>query len=258
MGEFVGVQLPASPLTPITVSNVVFSIKEFEPSFLKDNIRLGRLLHGDKVNISRPYNLPITSWTSFDYAAGHLSAQKFDSGLNVTANGANLSIDISEGYCTRIGAAVDIDSLEPIDVNTPYSAQQLTQIIRPVWRGDAAGTYSVYGTPTTLIDPTKYDNGSGTLQTAAPNTFTNIYIYFFPYRNEETVFHLYGHNDYGSLALAQTAAGTKDDLLIPDDLVSGSLLACVSVKENTTNLTAAISGGDASILSFDKYSRIIK
>ena len=176
-----------------------------------------------------------------------------DSQATVTETDALLSLNISEGTTIRIGAAYDIDNDTSLRcaLNFPNTNEIDRSSMIPAYT-NGAGTGTTTGTPSTQIDPTQYDGGAGSLVATGNNQFINIYVLFFPYHDITTIFHVYGKSDYGTLEIAKAAVASPADLKIQDDISGGVILCAVSVKKETTNLTADLIGGTAFITNTDK------
>lgn len=87
------------------------------------------------------------------------------------------------------------------------------------------------------VNPTQYDDGSGTLATVGANKFTNQAIYFFPASGITVV--QYGDTIYNSLADAQDAIGSMSVLQLDDGLVPSTIRSILSVRNSTTDLSLA-------------------
>ena len=169
----------------------------------------------------------------------------------ISANGANMKIDMAPGIAYRIGAGASIDNLA-----------HYTRLHEPTLESDSQVSFlraynngsdkTKLDSPTTDINPDVYDDGDGTLGTVGNAKWTNKYVLMFPNITEKTVFMLQGKvGTYGSLANAEAALGTNADIEVLEGSDGGVILAGISVKEGTTNLTTAISGGEASITQTD-------
>jgi len=146
-----------------------------------DKIVLGTISHIDQSSIAL-----ITNKQNAVFQSGH---RLFDlinvfgpmkkSGLVVSANGANLSLDRSSGEVFWIGSNYSQDQIDPdLEEITAETAADIARIYR-----DGSGDY-IYDTNSgsfyTVVDPANYDDDSGTLQTVNNNQWTVQRMYMFP------------------------------------------------------------------------------
>jgi hypothetical protein len=122
------------------------------------------------------------------------------SGLTIGANGANLSVNRASGSGFIIGSNYQIDQFDPdriiLSAKTP---SLLCRIYR-----DGSGGYvfdNNSGSYYNNIDPTNYDNGSGTLQTVNNNQWTIQRLYTFPSAPDDIICY-YGTQIYNSQGAA--------------------------------------------------------
>ncbi len=146
-------------------------------------------------------------------------------------NGANLNIDVLGGNAFILGSNFRNDPTLSDIVTLPNSTA-LTFF--KVYRSAGAGLSVIYdGAPTALIDPTQYDDGSGTLQAVASNRWTIQRI--FRSRDGGTVV-AYGQEEFVSKALALEALGSEafqEKVPLPLTVFRGSLV----VSEAATDLS---------------------
>ena len=232
-GEFIGIN---------SNGDVVMSILDFTPDELTTIIRLGRISHFNRTIIDRVYTYRVYYNTDLDlinfvnqFGTTNLS------GNVISANGANMSIDKSQGICYRIGANLETNPENPNFPTTP-SASPIT-ILR-AYR-DGSGNTTIAGTYTTL-DPNYYDDGSGTLQTVGNNKYTIQTVLFFPNNTIYTIFVLYGQEEFPNYDAAYSALSTYSPT-IEDDLSGGNFRAFIILEKGETDLAAAIAAENAFI-----------
>lgn len=93
----------------------------------------------------------------------------------ISANGANLSVNSNGGTIFIPGSNYRVDSESP---DEPVIAAASPVTFVKLYREAAPSTRLLRdGGSVTVIDPTKYDDGSGTLQTLTPNSWTVQTLY---------------------------------------------------------------------------------
>lgn len=183
---------------------------EFSHDDYQSKIIIGTLSHINQTNIAL-----VTNKQNAVYSDHHRLTDLFDlfgpmkkSGLVVSANGTNLSLDRSAGEALGIGLDYQNNKTEPDLVE--ISAETLADIAR-LYR-DGVGDF-VYDTNNlsfySVVDPTKYDNGSGTLQTVNNNQWTIQRLYMFP-NLENVIMAYYGRVIYN--AYSDALSGVQDEV----------------------------------------------
>ncbi|MCP4124620.1 MAG: hypothetical protein GY751_22995, partial [Bacteroidetes bacterium] len=120
------------------------------------------------------------------------------------ANGANMNIDVLGGNAYMIGSNFRTD---PKISNIVTLESDTTVPFQKVYRSAGAGLNVIYdGTATTTVDPSKYDDGSGTLQTTTAGYWTIQRIYR---SRTEATFIAYGQEEFATKALAVEALGSE-------------------------------------------------
>lgn len=229
-GTFVGVNLK----TGIIVQQVV----DFSKDQLEYIARLGRLGHFDRLEINQVFDFPLVAETNLDLAHFVMALGVVrTSGLNIEGNIADLSLKRNVGTTMRIGAGKTRDIQ-----NTPLSPEEIAFDMLPAYC-DGTGN-SIIEASTTQIDTLHFDECAGSLSTLGNNKYGNVYIYFFPYKDGDTTFQLYGHGEYNNIS---QAVGDLANVTIRDDLAGGIVLAAISFKKGITDLPAAILLGEATI-----------
>ncbi len=181
--------------------------------------------------IAAPGNLGYDGITSFaDFINLVIGPANVDGNI-YGPNGANMTIDVIGGNAYILGSNFRTDTTTP-DIVTLASDTALTFI--KMYRSAGAGLSMLYdGAPTTLIDPTQYDDGSGTLQAVGANNWTIQRI--FRSRGSATII-AYGQEVFNTKALALEALGSESFIEkspLPLTLFRGSLV----VSEAATDLS---------------------
>jgi len=133
-------------------------------------------------------------------------------GNDITANGANLSLDRAEGVTYRVGANYPNGYKNPSTITTPIDT---AFTFGKSMRDGSGGFVSVQGTS---LDPNFYDDGSGTLQPVPASSFTIQRVYFFTNGNS---FITYGQVLYESFNAAIN--GIVTECPIVEEQFTGSL-----------------------------------
>ncbi len=219
---------------------LVQSPTEFTPEQRNTIVQIGRLGHFGKTVITGTFDFPWIFETSDNWAmekSGYGTELLF--GAEVSANGANLKIDRSIGNFIRVGAGSTRNA-----INFPQTPAGTQISMIPAYN---SATYEgILGSATTDVDVTHYDDRSGTLQDISTDQYANVYILHFPYKSTVTTMLIYGNKEYNALATAEQGALNKE-YSIPSDITGGVIVASISAKKETTDLTAAIAGGTATI-----------
>jgi len=203
---------------------------------------LNRIILGTISHIDRSTIALVTNKQNVAYDEFHRLYELFDTfgpikkqGLNVSANGANLRLNRSSGEALVIGANYVNDFEEPdtvdLDAQTPA-------VIARIYR-DGFGDF-VYDTNGlsfyTDVDPTKYDDNSGTLQTVNNNQWTIQRLYMFP-NLSNVIMSYYGRVIYNSYAGA--LAGVQDEVFTEAEITAQNavFLGYLILRGGAANLT---------------------
>jgi hypothetical protein len=151
-------------------------------------------------------------------------------GGRITANGANLSINLSSGNIFTAGYNYSAD------INAPDIIPLLTETAAHFFYGTQLQSSE---TAATVIDPTHYDVGG--VVTAVPGgggTATIQRIYVFGTNTTGTqILVLYGQNTYASLAAAVAAVGQTSFIVNPDvQSGAGALVMHLCITKQCTSL----------------------
>jgi hypothetical protein len=156
-------------------------------------------------------------------------------GLNIGPNGANLRVNRTSGEAFKIGANYTTDQFEP-DVRT-VAAQTPALLCRVHRNGSGGFIFDVNGgSYYNDIDPSQYDNGSGTLQSVGGSKWTIQRLFFFP-NNPADIICYYGVQVYNqfSEARANLEFETFDEAQITTE--NAVFLGFLFVRNAATNLS---------------------
>jgi hypothetical protein len=223
----------------------------FTDDQVQSTLALGALVHPSRSFISLARSIPNVSYATdkqyeqFIRSFGPLKV----SGHTIDPNGANLKLNRTSGTAFILGRNYSNDPNNPSVVSD--NAKTDAEIWR-YYRGVTAGSF-ITVTGTTQIDPTKYDDGTGTLNSVSPSRpFTIQRVFFFP--NTPNVLGVYyGRAEYASLSEAANNIHLEDFTEITNTLTNAVLAAFIIVKYNVTNLTTAIAANNARIIQGGQF-----
>lgn len=223
--------LTAQTVTNLATSTVTFVLIDNTGSLvqlttlpdeeeLRDYIYLGQLGHSNLTSIATATSQPYVAQSAISQLRDLWTEIKYiNDGNLISANGANLSIDKSNGNLTGLGLGLTIK--KPNKRN--YPAQTLATIRR---RTQTGGT----GTSTTL-DVVNYDLG-GTVTAITGTKSQNQRVYLLP---EANIVIQYGQTLYNSLTDA--IQGIENEIFVElENVKRGQLIAIISVTSNCTSL----------------------
>ena len=224
--------------------NIIFSATDFTPEQLhNDVVRLGKIYHINNTTVSAVEALPLLFYSDLDSQLFNTSIGVINlQGNTITANGANLNLDLSSGLCWRTGANIGDDANNP-NFLTIYSSSAFNFF--PAYQSSTTGLSTVLSTGTSL-DPSQYDDGSGSLAPVTAGYYTIQTALFFPVGTDFQMFVLYGQAQYATYDDAIAALALYSPV-IQQDLAGGNIRAFIVIAKGTTDLDAAIAGGTAYI-----------
>jgi hypothetical protein len=246
--DFTGItlaNLTASDFTRVYIDssgNLQQQIAVFDHTDPLDKIIIGTISHIDRASITLVTNKQITA-----YDFHHKVYELYDTfgpmkktGLIVSANGANLSLNRSDGEALILGSNYLNSYEEPDTVEiTAETAADIARIYR-----DGSGDF-VYDTNSlsfySVVDPGYYDDNSGTLQVVNNNQYTVQRMFMFP--NLQNVIMLYyGRVIYNSYSDA--LAGIQDEVFTEADITSKNavFLGWLIVRGGAADLTDPVDG----------------
>lgn len=231
-------------------------------------IPLGAALH-----LSRTYIQLIKTYPHVSYA----QAEQFDPfirafgnlkllGHEVTANGANLTVNRSAGKAYAMGRNYKNDPNNP-NIVTDTSALPVTTVYHFYRNGSGGFTTTING----QIHPGSLDDGTGTLGTVTPAKYTIQRIFYLP--DQPTLLGVYyGRQEYNSISDAQANIPYEEFSESESTATQGIFCGWLIVQGNATALnntaqakfvnaglfrnTANIGGGGLAIASIDDLNDV--
>ena len=211
----------------------------------RNNITIGSAIHSEGI-LKFVKTFPITAYdnTSQINEFANIFGPLKKSGHKVTANGANLSINRAAGVAFALGRNYAADPENPSTVSDSAKTQC---VIHRYYRNNSGGFVlddGPSGNGYTVLDPTKYDNGSGTLQNVTSTKFAVQRLFYFP-GTPNIVVSYYGHNVYDSIIDAEKEYILED------------FLEAENTSDQAIYLGAIIMKGDASALNNTAQAKIL-
>ena len=228
-----------------TNGDLIQQTAEFTHEDYNDKIIIGTISHIDQATIAlvtnkqfTPYQIPHKVYELYD-TLGPIKK----SGLIVSPNGTNLSLNRSAGDALVIGGHYPTDQFEPDDVDI---AEKISTSFARIYR-DGSGDW-IYDTNSlsfySVVDPSKYDDGTGTLATVNNNQYTIQRMYMFP-NLPDVIMTYYGRVIYNSYSDA--LAGVQDEIFTeaPITALNAVFLGHLIVRGGAADLSST---SDAKIL----------
>ena len=212
---------------------------EFSESQYKSQIVLGSAIHADgSIKFVKTFPSPTYGKQSDFGTFARIFGPLKKTGHIISANGQNLSIDRASGTAFAIGRNYSVDSENPSIVTDAASAN--VTIHR--YYQDGSGTFTLddgaQGAGYSQLDPTKYDDGSGTLATVSNNKFTTQRLYYFP-GTPDIIIAYYGRNEYQSIDEANTQINAESFTEATNTATQAIFLGYVIMENTATDLSAA-------------------
>jgi len=231
----------------INAAGAIVQQDSYTTEELRSLIFLGGLSHLNQTNIDRTFSINIMS---DGIGSNVYELTKAIGDINTSGNvffpnaTGNLTINKTSGTTFSYGRNNAVDKLNP------NLATQATQTICPLLLvyGDGSGN-GVFSALTNDIDPTQYDNGSGTLQAVSGAKWTIQRILMFSNSGQVAV--QYGSAEYTnkSDAITNAALAGFDSLTgIKTAIVRGYII----VKNTATDLTSS----DAEFVTADRFGGV--
>jgi len=210
----------------------------FTDAQIAHNIIIGSIIHTSGT-IDFVKTFPVTAYGAIPQLQefSRIFGPMKKSGHAVTANGSNLKLNRAAGVAWAFGRNYASDPNNPSLVS---DAAKTDAVIHRYYADSSTGhTLDTNdGAGYTAIDPTKYDDSSGTLATVASNKFTVQRLYYFP--NEiNTIVAYYGKEEYISLSVAEEQYQLESFTEAGNTAEQAIYLGAVIVKQNATNLSSA-------------------
>ena len=211
----------------------------FSEGQYKSVIVLGSVIHSDgSVRFVKTFPSPAYgNQADFGIFARIFGPLK-KSGHVITANGTNLSIDRAAGTAFAIGRNYAIDPENPSLVTDALQ----TQCVIHRYYQNGSGGFELDDGPNgvgyTTLDPTNYDDGTGTLATVNNNRFTTQRLYYFP-GTQNIVVAYYGRNEYQNIDEANTQINAESFTEATNTAQQAIFLGYVIMENTCTDLSAA-------------------
>ena len=212
--------------------NIVQSTTKWTDSEYDNSIPLGVLVHPNNTSINFAVAVPHMAYGQpsqldpFVRAFGPIKI----SGHEISANGANLQVNKSTGAAYMIGRNYTTNPDSP-NVVEDTNATPISTVYR--YYRDGTGKFAVV--TNSSIDPTKWDDGTGTLNSVAGGQYTIQRLFFLP-GVPNVIAAYYGRQTYNSIETAQAnipfETFSEDDSTANLGVFGGYLI----VKSGTTQL----------------------
>ena len=200
----------------------------------RNTITIGSAIHTEGV-LKFVKTFPITAYdnTAQINEFANIFGPLKKSGHKVSANGTNLSINRAAGTAFALGRNYTTDPENPSTVSDSAKTQS---VIHRYYRNNSGGFVlddGPSGNGYTVLDPTKYDNGSGTLQIVSGGNFTVQRLFYFP-GTPNIVVSYYGHDTYSSLINAEKEYTFEDFLEAENTSDQAIYLGAIILRGNAT------------------------
>lgn len=192
LATYVGIDISGS----LYQQDNYFSVNQY-----RETIPLGMFNHTNKTSITSYANDVLTAYDDVNQTANFIQAfgpMKLE-GLTLTPQSGNLQLTIGSGQSYIYGGFYQQD---PNNSSHKITAPIITPQIARV-RRDGNGSFTVdnnNGAFYTTIDPSKWDDGTGTLNTLSGGAFAIQRVFFNPFTRRVHVY--YGQSFYGTKTAA--------------------------------------------------------
>jgi len=219
----------------------------YTDDLLETSIIIGQLIHPTRtyINIARTNpNVAYATDKQYEQFIRAFGPIKI-SGHTISPNGANLKLNRTSGKAFSLGRNWINNTDDPSVVS---DGAYTDCIFYRYYRAATAGTFTTVPNQT-VIDPTKYDNGTGTLATVPSGKYTIQRIFFYP-NNPSLLGVYYGRAIYTSIADAAANINLENFSEIENTKTNAIFVGFLIVKGNATDLTNA---SDALILQAGSF-----
>lgn len=219
--------------------------KTSPPTFsdFKTSIVLGRVLHQSGSVTNGAINTPPTAYgvnsnvADFVRAIGPL---KINGHFLAASGSTTLALTKTSGDSYVEGRNY---SLNPNIPNIVLAANDLPVTVTKIYRQYMSGSTPIINTGVAAagypaLDPTKYQDVNGTLQTVSVNDFTVQRIFWFPRAVNNALFAYYGQATYTSIGDAVDSITTENFVEGDNTRSSAILVGYVVLKGNAANFTS--------------------
>jgi hypothetical protein len=214
---------------------------------LEETIIIGQLVHPSRtfINLARTNpNVAYATDKQYEQFIRSFGPIKV-SGHTISPNGANLKLNRTSGTAFSLGRNWINDTDNPSVVS---DGAYTDCIFYRYYRGVTAGSFITVPNQT-AIDPTKYDNGTGTLATVPGGKYTIQRLFYYP--NTPTLLGVYyGRAEYTSLADAAANINFENFTEIENTRTNAIFAGYLLVKGGASDLTNA---SDALILQAGSF-----
>lgn len=250
--EFTPQYLTTNPASYIALDinmNVIQSASPFDNEDRRTLALIGATIHSNLtiINIVNQIKAPIIAPTNQLHdlieAVGSLNLE----GNIYSANGANLQINKSSGLIWGLG----INAQNYLNPHRLFIDEQIALTFR--YRLRSTTLPNGESVDLTIIDPDNYDNLG--VKTIVPNNrFTVQRINLFQSGLTRIQ---YGQKVYNTLAEAKTLIQTDPFITEPNIAERAIFRAYLIIKKGVTNLSTAVSSGDADFIPVDKFGNVV-
>jgi hypothetical protein len=201
---------------------------------IETTIIIGQLVHPSRTYINLARTNPNVAYATdkqyeqFIRSFGPIKV----SGHSISPNGANLKLNRTSGKAFSLGRNWINNTDNPSVVSDP--AQTDCTFFR-YYRGITAGSFITVPNQT-AIDPTKYDDGSGTLATVPGGKYTIQRLFYYP--NTPTILGVYyGRAEYNSISVAAANIDLENFSEIENTRTNAIFAGYLIVRSGATDLT---------------------
>ena len=210
----------------------------FTDAQIAHNIIIGSVIH-TSATIDFVKTFPVTAYGAIPQLQefSRIFGPMKKSGHKVTANGSNLKINRAAGVSWAFGRNYASDPNNPSLIS---DAAKTDAVIHKYYADGSTGHIldTNDGAGYTAIDPTKYDNSSGTPASMTATKFSVQRLYYFP--NEiNTIVAYYGKEEYISLTVAEEQYQLESFIESSNTTDQAIYLGALIVRGNATNLSSA-------------------
>jgi hypothetical protein len=235
---------------------------------LEENIIIGQLIHPSRtfINLARTNpNVAYATDKQYEQFIRSFGPIKV-SGHTIQPNGANLKLNRTSGTAFSLGRNWINDTDNPSVVSDNAYTDC---IFYRYYRGATAGTFITVPNQT-AIDPTKYDDGTGTLATVPGGKYTIQRLFYYP--NTPSLLGVYyGRAEYTSLADAAANINFENFTEIENTRTNAIFAGYLLIKSGCTDITntsdalilqagnfrSTTSGGGSVSLTLDDLTDVI-
>jgi hypothetical protein len=220
----------------VSTLDIVQRVIEPSSSQRRQEAILGVFSHFDQATINDIQSTPVMAPQPLHAMLDRSSKIAKKEGLIYSGVVAAQSFVKSAGSLVGYGLNADVDQMDPDVRQVPFTPVETFVTVHR-----RAGGGIIVSAPTTIFDPTLYDDGSGTLVTIGPPDSNAVNHYFYTAGKGQT-FVVYGQTVYGSITDAVTARVASTDIIqgIPNELLKNAVNTCiVSMIKGATDFSLA-------------------